>query len=99
MAKTRGPKTKRSPEQTSYLESHLPDFLAKQPNLATFWPTVERGYFALWREEPNLGLHVVDRSIEDSGLTDAEQKLLGEAEAKTKGVGFFFFDATRATRF
>ncbi|KAJ7683146.1 hypothetical protein B0H14DRAFT_3535387 [Mycena olivaceomarginata] len=86
MAKTRGPKTKRSPEQTSYLESHLPDFLAKQPNLATFWPTVERGYFALWPEEPNLGLHVVDRSIEDSGLTDAEQKLLGEAEAKTKGM-------------
>ncbi|KAJ7847851.1 hypothetical protein B0H14DRAFT_3453564 [Mycena olivaceomarginata] len=81
-----GPKTKHSPAQTAYLESHLPEFLAKQPNLATFWPTVERGYFALWPEEPNLGLPIADRSIEDSGLTDAEQKLLGEAEAKTTGM-------------
>ncbi|KAJ7826183.1 hypothetical protein B0H14DRAFT_3467814 [Mycena olivaceomarginata] len=83
MAKTRGPKTKRSPEQTEFLESHLPEFLAKQPNLATFWPSIERGYFALWPEEPNLGLPIVDRSIEDSGLTDADLKLLGDAEAKT----------------
>ncbi|KAJ7797390.1 hypothetical protein B0H14DRAFT_3493800 [Mycena olivaceomarginata] len=50
-----------------------------------FWPTVERGYFALWPEEPNLGLPIADRSIEDSGLTDAEQKLLGDAETKTTG--------------
>jgi hypothetical protein len=76
--------------QTAYLESHLPEFLAKQPNLATFWPTVERGYFALWPEEPNLGLPIADRSIEDSGLTDAEQKLLGDTETKTTGVCFLF---------
>ncbi|KAJ7821297.1 hypothetical protein B0H14DRAFT_2599290 [Mycena olivaceomarginata] len=81
----RGPKTKHSPVQTAYLESHLPEFLAKQPNLATFWPTVERGYFALWPEEPNLGLPIADRSIEDSGLMDAEQKLLGNTETKTTG--------------
>ncbi|KAJ7805225.1 hypothetical protein B0H14DRAFT_3485277 [Mycena olivaceomarginata] len=82
----RGPKTKHSPVQTAYLESHLLEFLAKQPNLATFWPTVERGYLALWPEEPNLGLPIADRSIEDSGLTDAKQKLLGDTETKTTGM-------------
>jgi hypothetical protein len=86
------PRGRRSPlaaEKLEYLESHLAEFQEAQPNLTKFWSKVEKGYFAKWRVEVALGLPILDTegvSIEDSGVSEEDQKAIGEAQEKVKKV-------------
>ncbi|KAJ7860581.1 hypothetical protein B0H14DRAFT_3622291 [Mycena olivaceomarginata] len=82
------PRGRRSPlaaEKLEYLESHLAEFQEAQPNLKKFWTKVEKGYFAKWKVEVELGLPILDTegvSIEDSGVSEEHQTAIGAAQKK-----------------
>ncbi|KAJ7301971.1 hypothetical protein DFH08DRAFT_978300 [Mycena albidolilacea] len=82
------PRGRRSPlaaEKLEYLESHLAEFQEAQPNLKKFWAKVEKGYFAKWKVEVELGLPILDTegvSIEDSGVSEEHQTAIGAAQQK-----------------
>ncbi|KAJ7775861.1 hypothetical protein B0H14DRAFT_3508365 [Mycena olivaceomarginata] len=76
----RGRKTPLPPDQIEYLESVYPEWLEKRPHLRSFWAEVERGWFAKWPVEPKLGLPIASTSIEESELSEADQKRIGDAE-------------------
>ncbi|KAJ7878537.1 hypothetical protein B0H14DRAFT_3435535 [Mycena olivaceomarginata] len=81
------PRGKQSPlpaDQLAYLESGLAEFLEKQPHLTTFWTSIERGWFERWRVEPTLGLLIIDSSIEESPLTEEQEAVIGQEEAKIR---------------
>ncbi|KAJ7813043.1 hypothetical protein B0H14DRAFT_2605356 [Mycena olivaceomarginata] len=60
--------------------------LKKRPHLRSFWTEVERGWFAKWPVEPKLGLPIASTSIEESELSEADQKRIGDAEEVMRGV-------------
>jgi hypothetical protein len=89
------PRGRRSPlaaEKFEYLESHLAEFQEAQPNLKKFWAKVEKGYFAKWKVEVELGLPILDTegvSIEDSGVSEEHQTAIGAAQKKVSKVNAF----------
>ncbi|KAK6971785.1 hypothetical protein R3P38DRAFT_3241885 [Favolaschia claudopus] len=85
----RGRKSQQPPDKLEYLESHLPEYLAKRPNLGTFWGKVERGWAAKWPAAVALGLPLLDSSgvaIEASARTAQEQLALATAEEKDRNA-------------
>ncbi|KAJ7312761.1 hypothetical protein DFH08DRAFT_973277 [Mycena albidolilacea] len=82
----RGRKTPLPPDQIEYLESVYPEWLEKWPHLRSFWAEVEQGWFAKWPVEPKLGLPIASTSIEESELSEADQKRIGDAEEVMRGV-------------
>ncbi|KAJ7787006.1 hypothetical protein B0H14DRAFT_2629895 [Mycena olivaceomarginata] len=70
----------------AYLESVYPEWLEKRPHLRSFWAKVERGWFAKWPVEPGLNLPITTASIEESELSEQDQKRIGDAEEVMKGV-------------
>ncbi|KAJ7810880.1 hypothetical protein B0H14DRAFT_2606951 [Mycena olivaceomarginata] len=82
----KGKETPLPPDQIEYLESVYPEWLEKRPHLRSFWAEVERGWFAKWPVEPKLGLPIASTSIEESELSEADQKRIGDAEEVMRGV-------------
>ncbi|KAF8127825.1 hypothetical protein K438DRAFT_1789720, partial [Mycena galopus ATCC 62051] len=82
----RGRKSLLPADQTAYLESVYPEWLEKRPHLTSFWPKVERGWFAKWPVEPGLNLPITSASIEESDLSEEDQRRIGDAEEVMKKV-------------
>ncbi|KAJ7613256.1 hypothetical protein DFH06DRAFT_1344726 [Mycena polygramma] len=86
------PRGRQSPlpkDKLEFLESHFPEFLAKQPNLGRFWVDVVKEWFIRWPVEHRLGLEVISTHgvlIEDSGLSQEHQKLVGDAQEAEKNI-------------
>ncbi|KAF8171242.1 hypothetical protein K438DRAFT_1773368 [Mycena galopus ATCC 62051] len=80
----RGRKSLLPADQTAYLESVYPEWLEKRPHLTSFWPKVERGWFAKWPVEPGLNLPITSASIEESDLSEEDQRRIGDAEEVMK---------------
>jgi hypothetical protein len=82
----RGRKTPLPEDQTAYLESVYPEWLEKRPHLRSFWAKVKRGWFVKWPVELGLNLPITTASIEESELSEQDQKRIGDAKEVMKGV-------------
>ncbi|KAJ7363879.1 hypothetical protein DFH08DRAFT_930030 [Mycena albidolilacea] len=82
----RGRKTPLPADQTTYLESVYPEWLEKRPRLTSFWSKVERGWFAKGPVELGLNLPITTVSVEESELSEEDQKRIGDTEEVMKGV-------------
>ncbi|KAK6988885.1 hypothetical protein R3P38DRAFT_3290862 [Favolaschia claudopus] len=85
----RGRKSTLPQDKAQFLESHLPEFLEKQPNVAGFFKKVERAWSAKFPVETRLGLPLSDSAgvvIDVSERTHEEQLAIGAAHAKDSGI-------------
>ncbi|KAJ6499598.1 hypothetical protein C8R47DRAFT_1211889 [Mycena vitilis] len=86
------PRGRQSPlakDKLEFLESHFPEFLAKQPHLGRFWVDVVKQWLIRWPVEHRLGLEVISTNgvlIEDSGLSPEHQKRVGVAQEAEKNI-------------
>ncbi|KAK7039795.1 hypothetical protein R3P38DRAFT_3391214 [Favolaschia claudopus] len=91
------PPYKSTPEEREFLLAYLPDFIKRQAEgkLALFWSVFWKAWFAKFSEHAGLGLPVPG-SKDARPLTEAENKLVGEAISTKKAKIVNWFRNNRA---